>query len=71
MKAQSLIEMVSGDDLKHLVDTIFGMAEENAYDLAASEQRNVSGDDIFNEAKAMLQTVEDAISDRLQQATQK
>ena len=68
MKAQNLIERVSGDDLKSLSDSIFAMAEENAYDAAASEQRNVSGDDIFDEAKSILQTMEDDIADRLHKA---
>lgn len=68
MKAKDLMEMVGGNDLKHLVDTIFAMAEENAYDIAASERRGVTGDDIFYETKAILQTLEDAIADRLHQS---
>lgn len=68
MKAKDLVERVGGEDLKHLSDSIFAMAEENAYDEAASEQRNASGDDIFNAAKSILQTMEDEIADRLHQS---
>ena len=70
MKAKEVMEMVGGDQLKELSDTIFAMAEENAYDLAADENRGVSGDDIFKEAKTILQVMEDEIADRLHKAMQ-
>jgi hypothetical protein len=65
MKSKELLERVGGESLKHLADMIFSMAEENAYDNAAEERRGVSGDDIFKEAKAILNSMEDAVSDRL------
>ena len=65
MKAKDLMEAVGSNDLKWITDSIFGMAEENAYDAAEAEQRGVSGDDIFHEAKTILQAVESAITDRL------
>jgi len=68
MKMQDIMEMVGETDLKHLVDNIFAMAEENAYNAAASENRGVTGDDIFNETKTILHTVKNSIADRLQQS---
>jgi len=70
MKTKELMERVSGEDLKHFTDMIFAMAEENAYDNAAEEQRGVTGNDIFAEVKSILQTMEDAIADRLHKEMQ-
>jgi len=66
-----LNEMVEGSDLQQLAHTIFSLAEKEAYDNAAETGGNVTHDQIWKIAKAILQTLEDGVSDLVRQDYEK
>lgn len=65
-----LNEMVSGDKLQEIVQTIFKMVEEEAFTRGAESRAGVSRNQILEIAQAIIKTLEDGVSDLIQQDVQ-
>jgi len=61
----------TGKKLKELSHDIFKMAEETAFDASSEGKQPVHGDQVWKEAKVLIASIKDAVSDYVHQGYSK
>ena len=68
MKVTPIInEAVDTEKIKKIVNQVFKMAEEQAFEQSSKGERAVTGDQVSKNVDAMLKAIEDAVSQKVRQ----
>ena len=62
-KVNEMVEV--GDDIKVIVNKIFKLAEEQAFDDSSESKSNVTGDQVFKNGEDLLKVIKDGLSEKV------